>query len=244
MGTLTNKLIDETYEGLIKTADEGPIDGTDKRLQDGLGNNLPVAASTNGMIYYGNQDFTNATVTGISSGGAIVAATIPFTSSTTVQQNQIVGQVGIPGGTFQNDDALMLKGNLGYRFDTNPVDSGTVRIYLGPSPSYDPTVNKPLGYQQIFISAGDSFMLPVSKTLSIKNDTFFAVGQTYSGSKTTNTPDVEFYDRDFPTSGQLTFEGIEEIDWSQDQFLSVVFDVNNSGDRATTYALSLTKINQ
>lgn len=66
MGNLTGQRIDLTYDGLIKTDDEQPIDGTAKRLQDGVGNNLPVEVSTSGMDYYGTQDFTNATVVGVS----------------------------------------------------------------------------------------------------------------------------------------------------------------------------------
>jgi len=66
MGTLTGKQIDNTYDGLIKTDDEQPINATPKRLQDGLGNDLPVKVGTAGMVYNGAQDFTNATVTGIS----------------------------------------------------------------------------------------------------------------------------------------------------------------------------------
>ena len=66
MGTLTGKQIDNTYDGLIKTDDEQPISATPKRLQDGLGNDLPVKVGTGGMAYNGVQDFTDATVTGIS----------------------------------------------------------------------------------------------------------------------------------------------------------------------------------
>jgi len=66
MGTLTGKQIDNTYDGLIKTDDEQPISATPKRLQDGLGNDLPVKVGTAGMVYDGAQDFTAATVTGIS----------------------------------------------------------------------------------------------------------------------------------------------------------------------------------
>lgn len=65
MGDLTGKRIDQTFDGLIKTNDEQPIDGTPKRLQDGVGNDLPVQVGTAGMIYNGAQDFTGATVTGI-----------------------------------------------------------------------------------------------------------------------------------------------------------------------------------
>ena len=65
MGTLTGKQIDQTYDGLIKTNDEQPIGIVPKRLEDGLGNDLPVQVGTAGMIYNGTQDFTAATVTGI-----------------------------------------------------------------------------------------------------------------------------------------------------------------------------------
>lgn len=65
MGNLTGKQIDQTFDGLIKTDDEQPINATPKRLQDGLGNDLPVKVGTAGMVYDGAQDFTAATVTGI-----------------------------------------------------------------------------------------------------------------------------------------------------------------------------------
>lgn len=69
MGDLSNKLIRQTFDGLIKTNDEDPISATPKRLQDGVGNDLPVEVGLGGMTYYGTQDFTNATVTGIGGGG-------------------------------------------------------------------------------------------------------------------------------------------------------------------------------
>ena len=65
MGNLTGKRIDLTYDGLIKTSDEQPINGTLKGLQDGVGNSLPVEVSINGMEYYGTQDFSNSNIVGI-----------------------------------------------------------------------------------------------------------------------------------------------------------------------------------
>ena len=61
MGDLTNKQISATYDGLIKTSDEQPIDGNLKTLQDGVGNNLPIEVSTTGVNFTG-------TVTGIPAG--------------------------------------------------------------------------------------------------------------------------------------------------------------------------------
>lgn len=64
MGDLTGQRIDQTYEGLIKTEDEQHLEAAEKRLTDGIGNNLPVTVGALGMSYYGTQDFTNATVIG------------------------------------------------------------------------------------------------------------------------------------------------------------------------------------
>jgi len=243
MASLTGQQIDQTYEGLIKTNDEQPVTATLKGLEDGVGNALPVQVSTGGINFTGDADFTNANVIGISAGG-IVAATVPFTSSTTNALNQIVGQVTIQAGTFQNGDVLMLKGNLGYKFNPSPGDSGMARVYIGPDSGYAPGTNTPLGYLEITPSADAAFMIPVSKTLNIENvDTFFAVGPGYSATKIGATPDVNLYDVAFPTATLLTYEGVEQLDWSVNQYLSVVFDINNPGDTAITYALSLTKIN-
>ena len=65
MGDLTNMRVDQTFEGLIKTEDEQTIETGEKRLTDGIGNNLPLTVGALGMTYYGTQDFTNATVSGI-----------------------------------------------------------------------------------------------------------------------------------------------------------------------------------
>ena len=61
MGDLTNKQIDQTYDGLIKTSDEQPINGTLKNLQDGVGNDLPIQVSNTTVNFTG-------TVTGIPGG--------------------------------------------------------------------------------------------------------------------------------------------------------------------------------
>ena len=64
MSSLINQKIKDTYEGLIKTSDEQPIDGTLKNLQDGNGGVLPIQVSTGGVNFTG-------TVTGIAAGGMV-----------------------------------------------------------------------------------------------------------------------------------------------------------------------------
>ena len=75
MSTLNDKQINQAYKGLVHTSDHDVIGATQKRLQDGEGNNMPVEVGTAGMTWYGTQDFTNATVTGISGGGGGTSGT-------------------------------------------------------------------------------------------------------------------------------------------------------------------------
>ncbi len=58
MGDLQNKQISQTYDALIQTGTDNPIDGTLRPLQDGSGNVLPMEVSTTGVNFTG-------TVTGI-----------------------------------------------------------------------------------------------------------------------------------------------------------------------------------
>jgi hypothetical protein len=102
MGDLTGKRIDQTYDGLIKTYDEQPIDGTEKRLQDGVGNDLPVSVSTNGMDYYGVQDFTNATVLGVSGSGTSGTSGTSGSSGVSPDASE-----GYYGAFYDNNDQVI-----------------------------------------------------------------------------------------------------------------------------------------
>ena len=68
MATLTGNQIDLTYQGLIKLDDNGAIDPTVlKQITDGTGGSLPIQVSQVQTKFQSLVDFTNATVTGISS---------------------------------------------------------------------------------------------------------------------------------------------------------------------------------
>lgn len=113
MGQLGDKQIKDTYDGIIKTQDEGPISSTPKRLQDGLGNNLPVDVTTAKMRYYGEQDFTNAIVTGITGGGgAGVTYTLTVTDPDPLNPDEAyLNLIGSDGSTstFRIDAGTNIK---------------------------------------------------------------------------------------------------------------------------------------
>lgn len=91
MGDLANKQISQTYDGLIQTGTDNPIDGTLRPLQDGSGNNLPVEVSTTGVNFTG-------TVAGIDTGVQSVVAGTNVTVDATDPANPIVSAAGGGGG--------------------------------------------------------------------------------------------------------------------------------------------------
>jgi hypothetical protein len=66
MASLFNNRIDQTYQGLIKTVDNGPISATPSRLSDGVGNTMSIQISKDSVIFDGIVDLTGASVSGIS----------------------------------------------------------------------------------------------------------------------------------------------------------------------------------
>jgi hypothetical protein len=66
MATLTGNSVASTYDSLIKLSDNGSLTTGNKDLSDGLGNNLPLQASTTAITFTGTADFTGATVVGLS----------------------------------------------------------------------------------------------------------------------------------------------------------------------------------
>ena len=71
MAALTGNSIDSSYQGLIKTTDNGAITGTAKAVTDGLGNatNIEISNTATNFVS-GTVDFTGSTVSGLPGGSA------------------------------------------------------------------------------------------------------------------------------------------------------------------------------
>ncbi len=71
MAALTGNSIDSSYQGLIKTTDNGAITATAKAVTDGLGNATNITISnTSTNFVSGTVDFTGSTVQGLPGGSA------------------------------------------------------------------------------------------------------------------------------------------------------------------------------
>ena len=128
MGDLTGKRIDQTFDGLIKTNDEGPINAISfKGLQDGVGNNLPVQVSTIGVNFTGTVTGDNNTTYQIDAVGDGNNIVLEFLASDLTQQDITL----IPGTdiTFglSNPNEITINstgGGGGATYTINAVQSG------------------------------------------------------------------------------------------------------------------------
>ena len=77
MATLNGQPINTSFNGLIKTTDNGIIGATKKVITDGLGNESTLSLGTDSASFTGDLDLTNATVTGLPDAGvqSVVAGT-------------------------------------------------------------------------------------------------------------------------------------------------------------------------
>jgi len=90
MATLTGNSIDNTYQGLIKTDDNGAVGATEKQLTDGLGNAIPVSMGTSGVSFTGDADFSGANVIGIPEPGLVNGAQFSLKNADSLVNNPTV----------------------------------------------------------------------------------------------------------------------------------------------------------
>jgi len=107
MASLFNQQIDLTYEGLIKTIDNGVLGAVEKEITDGLGNSSTLKLGTTSASFVGTLDLTGATVTGLPPSGvsSIIAGTnvtldpVGGTGDVTIN---VAGGAGLVNGTVAN----------------------------------------------------------------------------------------------------------------------------------------------
>lgn len=127
MGDLTGKRIDQTFDGLIKTNDEQPIDGTLKGLQDGVGNNLPVQVSTSTINFTGTVTGDNDTTYDLNTtqdGNNVVLELQPDTGSS-VDVNLIPGSgITLTTASNRNIEIASTGGGGGATYTMNVAQDG------------------------------------------------------------------------------------------------------------------------
>ena len=130
MSSLVNQKIKDTYEGLIKTSDEQPIDGTLKNLEDGNGGVLPIQISSSTVNFTG-------TVTGINPGGMVAGAgtdSIKSADTLTTNAASAAGAQSIAlgdGASTANTDQIAIGKNVVANQSVGAIAIGANTIAAG-----------------------------------------------------------------------------------------------------------------
>tara|TARA_R110001632_G_scaffold33694_1_gene86419 strand:+ start:863 stop:1663 length:801 start_codon:yes stop_codon:yes gene_type:complete len=130
MADLQNAQIDQSYPCLIKTFDNGPIDGTFKFLSDGAGNTIPIEVSNADVRILSNQ--IQLTDTAAVNGFAITAASAAFGGTVDFSAATVnglpAGATGLESGT--GTSSMQSAASL---TATAAIASGSNSIALGDS---------------------------------------------------------------------------------------------------------------
>jgi hypothetical protein len=146
MGTsLTGLTPATTYDALIKVGDNGPIDGTLKTLSDGLGNNLPMEASTSAI------NFTSTLTQG---GVALQPVLVSGTNIKTINGSTILGSGDLSIPTVSGvAGAIQFSNGSAFASDAANFFWDNTNKSLGIG------TNAPLGILHLYKSAATTRML-------------------------------------------------------------------------------------
>ena len=128
MAALTGNAINTSYQGLLKTTDNGALTATAKVMTDGLGNNSTLQMGTAGAIFTGTLDLTGATVTGLPAGVDSIIA------GTGISVDQATGNVTVSStltDTTYDLAAVASGANINLNLTGSDATTDTVSIVAG-----------------------------------------------------------------------------------------------------------------
>ena len=185
MATLTGQQIDGSYQGLIKTTDNGAISGTAKAVTDGLGNatNIEISNTSTNFVS-GTVDFTGSTVSGLPGGAA-----------------------GLENGT--GTDSLQSAAAL----TTNAADaSGNYSIALGDGASATRQESVAIGQNATADGSGSDGSIAIGNGAVASNNRSVVIGVNNSSSSSEGIAigddvDIAGSDRSIGIGGAITISG-------------------------------------
>jgi len=123
MGTsLTGLTPATTYDALIKVGDNGPIDGTLKALSDGLGNNLPMEASSTAVNFTGTTTVSGVAVANTTQVAAKQDTLVSGTNIKTINGTSVLGSGNIPVVTSPSGVAGAIQFSNGSAFASDAAN--------------------------------------------------------------------------------------------------------------------------
>ena len=180
MGDLTGKRIDLTYDGILKTSDEGPLTGVIKTIQDGLGNNSGLQMAQAGGNYTtvitSDSVYTNGLTvgnTGTAFGGTVdfQTSSVDFTNSTVIGLpasgvTSIIAGSNITVSSATGDVTIDASGSTDTTYDLDTIQSiGQIELNLNGSDASQSTLVISEGSNVTLIDdAGAGFTISATDT--------------------------------------------------------------------------------
>ena len=132
MATLFDKQIDLTYQGLIKTEDNGALGTVEKEITDGTGVSSTLKLGTTSASFVGTLDLTGATVTGLPpSGVSSVVAGTNVTVDNTDPANPIVSATGGDGDTTYELSTVQFGSAAIIELQGSDLSNSTIPLFAG-----------------------------------------------------------------------------------------------------------------
>ena len=223
MASLINTKIQDTYTGLIKTADNLPVDGTLKNLEDGNGGVLPMQVSTTGVNFTGTVTGLPVAdaglINGVGADSLISSPDLTTTPATAPLSGQIaIGNGATTGAYIVNSIAI---GNNAVGGGGTAVGNGAEAFSAGRSAAYGANA-KSLGNESVAIG-GDSYVpsnsaggvaLGDSATVGANAPNAVAIGNdvTASTANTVSVKALEVQTDSTPTAGGIIMSDAGGVD--------------------------------
>ena len=133
MATLTGQSINSSYQGLIKTTDNGAITATAKAVTDGLGNatNIEISNTATNFVS-GTVDFTGATVNGLPGGAAGLESGTGTDSMQSAAALTTTAANASNSGTIALGNNARAAGALGIAIGNNAHAQNNEAMAIGP----------------------------------------------------------------------------------------------------------------
>ena len=113
MGQLTNLYVSQSYQGLLKLQDSTTgVTGTLQYVQDGLGNNLPMLASTSSIVITGSFRGDGSGLTGITIDSSSLVTTSSFNAYTSSNDTRVNSLINATGSYATTSSLSSLSGSI------------------------------------------------------------------------------------------------------------------------------------
>ena len=113
MGQLTNLYVSQSYQGLLKLQDSTTgVTGTLQYVQDGLGNNLPMLASTSSIVITGSFRGDGSGLTGITIDSGSLVTTSSFNAYTSSNDTRVNSLINATGSYATTSSLSSLSGSI------------------------------------------------------------------------------------------------------------------------------------